>query len=190
MYTIFSEKLTELLLTYWMTDWPTDWAEWLIDWAERLTDNWPTHFLHHNMNRFIPFTVKSNDPNSINSPKSHLWDIFNHIGHSRDQFLNFSTCVNGGRCYYTIIGIVLDHFQPNQIIQIRSIVKKIWFLLFLAILGTFLALLGPISEFCNMCECCPVLPYNNRMNKSDDSNWIRSPKSFCNFSDFSCQRWS
>ena len=50
-------------------------------------------------------------------------------------------------------------------------------LLFLAILGTFLALLGPISE------CCPVLPYSNRKRfrpfpaKSNDSNWIRSPRS-------------
>ena len=68
-------------------------------------------------------------------------------------------------------------------IQIRSIVEKRSFLLFLAILGTFLALLGPISEFCQMYECCPVLPYNNKKRfrpfpaKSNDSNWIRSPKS-------------
>ena len=64
--------------------------------------------------------------------------------------------------HVTIIGTVLDHFQPNQMIQIGSIVEKTWFLLFLAILGTFLAILGPISEFCQMYECCPVLPYNNR----------------------------
>ena len=45
--------------------------------------------LHHNMNRFKPFVVKSNDPNSINSPKSHFWDIFGHIGHLLSTFLPF-----------------------------------------------------------------------------------------------------
>ena len=99
------------------------------------------------------------------------------------QFQNFSTCVNGGRCYYTIIVIVLRPFlaKSNDSNSINS--RKTWFLLFLAILGTFLALLGPISEFCHMCECCPVLPYNNRKRfrpfpaKSNDWNWIRGSKS-------------
>ena len=55
--------------------------------------------------------------------------------------------------------------------------------LFLAILGTFLALLGPISEFCQMREWCPMLLHDNKNHfrpfpaKSNDSNWIRSPKS-------------
>ena len=46
-----------------------------------------------------------------------------------------------------------------------------------------MALSGPISEFFHMSECWSVLPYNNRKSfrpflaKSDDSNWIRSPKS-------------
>ena len=50
-------------------------------------------------------------------------------------------------------------------------------------MGTFLALLGPISEFCHMSEWWPTLPYHNRKcfrllpAKSNDSNWIRSPKS-------------
>ena len=57
------------------------------------------------------------------------------------------------------------------------------FLLFLAILGTFLTLLGPISEFCHMREWCPMLLHDNKNHfrpfpaKSNDSNWIRSPKS-------------
>ena len=60
---------------------------------------------------------------------------------------------------------------------------KTWFLLFSAVLGTFLALLGTISEFCHRCECCSVLPYNSKKRfrqfpaKSNDSNWIRSPRS-------------
>ena len=43
--------------------------------------------------------------------------------------------------------------------------------------------MGQISEFFHMCECCSVLLFNNRkrfrpfLAKSDDSNWIRSPKS-------------
>ena len=119
--------------------------------------------------------------------------ILGTFWHSRAQFLNFATCVNGGQCCYSIIGIVLDHFQPNQMIQIRSIVEKRWFLIFLA--STFLALLGPISEFCHMSEWWPTLPYHNRKRfrpfpaKSNDSNWIRSPKSmfFAIFSIF-CQK--
>ena len=57
--------------------------------------------------------------------------------HSRAQFLNFATCVNGGQWYSTIIGTLLDHLQSNQTIPIRSIVQKVTFGTFLTILGTF-----------------------------------------------------
>ena len=70
-------------------------------------------------------------------------------------------------------------------IQIRSIVQKV----------TFLDFLGPISEFCHMCECCPMLLHDNKNHfrpfeaQSNDSNWMRSPKSL--FFQFSkCQRGS
>ena len=80
--------------------------------------------LHHNRNRFRPFAAKSNDPYSINSQKSHFWDSFGHIGHLLGQI---STCENGGRWYSTIIGTVLDHFQPNQMTQIGLGVQKVCF---------------------------------------------------------------
>ena len=38
-----------------------------------------------------------------------------------------STCENGGRWYSTIIGTVLDHFQPNQMTQIGLGVQKVCF---------------------------------------------------------------
>ena len=62
-----------------------------------------------------------------------------------------------------------------------------------------MALLGPISEFFHMCECCSVLPYNTKKRfrqfpaRSNDSNWIRSPRSmFLHFIRFfpKCQRES
>ena len=106
---------------------------------------WPM-ILDHNKNPFRSFAVKLNHPNSINSPKSHFWDIFGHIGH-RAQFQNFPTYVNGG-CYYNIIGIILDHFQPIQMIQIRAIVEKVIFVIFRYSGSRYLdKLLGPISEF-------------------------------------------
>ena len=37
------------------------------------------------------------------------------------------TCENGGRWYSTIIGTVLDHFQPNQMTQIGLGVQKVCF---------------------------------------------------------------
>ena len=86
--------------------------------------------LHHNRNRFRPFAAKSNDPNSINSPKSHFWDIFGHIGHLLNLLGQISTCENGGRWYSTIIGTVLDHFQPNQMTQIGLGVQKVCFCIF------------------------------------------------------------
>ena len=67
------------------------------------------------------------DPNSINSPKSHFWDIFGHIGHLLNHLGQISTCENGGRWYSTIIGTVLDHFQPNQMTQIGLGVQKVCF---------------------------------------------------------------
>ena len=104
-----SGHIGHLLGTFW-TQFP------LCEW-------WPM-VLNHNRNRFIPFTVKSNDPNSINSPKSHICDIFSHIGHLLTLVGPISTCVNGGQWYSIIIGTVLDHLQSNQMIQIRSIVEK------------------------------------------------------------------
>ena len=87
--------------------------------------------------------------------------------------------------------------KSNDSNSINSL--KTWFLLFPAVLGTFLALLGIISEFCHRCECCSVLPYNTKKRfrqfpaKSNDSNWIRSPRSmFLHFIRFfpKCQRES
>ena len=74
---------------------------------------WPM-LLDHNMNPFRSFAVKSNDPNSINSPKSHFWDIFGHIGHLLTLLGQISMVADE----IPIIGTVLDHFQPNQMTQI------------------------------------------------------------------------
>ena len=87
---------------------------------------WPM-VLNRNRNRFRPFPAKSNDPNSINSPKSHFWDIFGHIGHLLILLGQISTCEISGRWYSTIIGTVLNHFQPNQMTQIGLGVQKVCF---------------------------------------------------------------
>ena len=80
-------------------------------------------------------------------------------------------------------GVMVSCWYYFRVGLFKITAKSQSFLLFLAILGTFLTLLGPISEFCQMYECCPVLPYNNKKRfrpfpaKPNDSNWIRSPKS-------------
>ena len=48
------------------------------------------------VNRFKPFPVKSNDSNSIMSPKSQFWVIFSHIGDLLTIVGPISTCANGG----------------------------------------------------------------------------------------------
>ena len=82
---------------------------------------------HHNMNRFKPFAVKSNDSNSIISLKSQFLVIFSHIGDLLTIVGPISTWANGGRWDSTIIGTVLDHFQPNQMTQIGLGVQKVCF---------------------------------------------------------------
>ena len=89
------------------------------------------------VNSFKPFQVKSNDSNSIISLKSQFWVIFSHIGDLLTIVGPISTCANGGRWDSTIIGTVLDHLQPNQMMQIRSIVQKVTFGTFSAKLGIF-----------------------------------------------------
>ena len=94
-----------------------------------------------------------------------------------------STCANGGWWDSTIIGTVLDHLQPNQMIQIRSIVQKVTFGTFSATLGTFWAPSDPSGPNFHMREWWPMVLNHNRNRfrpfpaKSNDSNWIRSPKS-------------
>ena len=97
--------------------------------------------LHHNSNRFRPFQDKSKESNSINSQKKMIFAIFSYLGHLSGplgpQFQNSATCVNAARCYPTVIGSVLDHFQPNQKTQIGLGVQKvcvcIYFLFFLSV---------------------------------------------------------
>ena len=50
-----------------------------------------------------------------------------HWAPSEHLLGQISTCENGGRWYSTIIGTVLDHFQPNQMTQIGLGVQKVCF---------------------------------------------------------------
>ena len=138
------------------------------------------------MNRFIPFTVQSNDPNSINSPKSHFWDIFDHIGHLSALPGLISEFCHMREWWPMLLHHNRNRFRPfpaksNYSNSINS-QKNLFFDIFCH-LGHLSGLFGPISEFCHMSEWWPTLPYHNRKRfrpfpaKSNDSNWIRGSKS-------------
>ena len=54
--------------------------------------------LHRNRNRVRPFTVDSNDPNSINSQKKVISAIFIHIGHLSGPLGHIADLMNSVRC--------------------------------------------------------------------------------------------
>ena len=67
MFTKWKWTLTIFLKEPEKTDWLTDWLSYLL-----LLTTDQLILLHHNMNRFKPFAVKSNDSNSIMSLKSQF----------------------------------------------------------------------------------------------------------------------
>ena len=131
----------------WGTFWPI-WTQFPHAWMVAV---WPMG-LNHNRNSFRSFAVKSNNPNSINSPISHFWDIFGHIGHLLTLLGNFHM----REWWPTVLNHNRKRFRPfsaksNHSNSIRSRKNQFW-----AILGKSGQAHGQISHYQHR-HCIPFM---------------------------------